>query len=404
MDNVTHSLVGITVGELWYLTRRDKKPQCKRSAVVATSLVANNLPDLDFIYAYAADVNLGYLLHHRGHTHTIVFALLVSMFPWLAEKLDGKPWRWVRKFRECFLVGGLGIVLHVVLDSLNSYGVHPFWPLWNRWFYLDTLFILEPLGWVTLLPAILFTVKRRRYRLLLAVCFFGILAAAWATPFVSVAAALSATVVGLAAWYRSQHAGELQRYRFAAFLFLGVVTVFAISGRLVQWSYTAKSAADHPERRLAEVALSPLPGDPFCWLIIPIELDATGNAYYLRRGIAAALPWLSPVSRCPSFRSERGLAPMAEVSEPDVRRYRWSGEHTGDFKELKNLAENHCQVRGFLSFSRVPFLVDRGDEWLVGDLRFDFDQRMSFAHFVFPKHPDTCPETTVPWTPPWHRW
>ena len=34
-----------------------------------------------------------------------------------------------------------GTLLHLGMDFLNSYGVHPFWPIQNRWVYGDSVFI-----------------------------------------------------------------------------------------------------------------------------------------------------------------------------------------------------------------------------------------------------------------------
>ncbi|WP_370466973.1 metal-dependent hydrolase, partial [Salmonella enterica] len=41
----------------------------------------------------------------------------------------------------------LATLLHIALDFTNSYGVHPFWPFDNRWYYGDAVFIVEPLFW-----------------------------------------------------------------------------------------------------------------------------------------------------------------------------------------------------------------------------------------------------------------
>src|SRR5215475_12219034 len=79
MDNVTHSLAGVLVAELVCLARPDEPGADDfRSAALWTSLVANNLPDLDFVYRRITPGKLGYLLHHRGHTHTVVGALALS--------------------------------------------------------------------------------------------------------------------------------------------------------------------------------------------------------------------------------------------------------------------------------------------------------------------------------------
>ena len=39
---------------------------------------------------------------------------------------------------------------HLVLDSWNTYGVHPFWPVDSRWYYGDAIFIFEPWLWLLL--------------------------------------------------------------------------------------------------------------------------------------------------------------------------------------------------------------------------------------------------------------
>ena len=68
LDNLTHSLAG----------RRPRggraaRPTSTRTArrlFLATGVIASNLPDLDLVYTGIAPAPLGYLLHHRGHTHT----------------------------------------------------------------------------------------------------------------------------------------------------------------------------------------------------------------------------------------------------------------------------------------------------------------------------------------------
>ena len=74
MDNVTHSLAGLLLAEgVVQVQARRGRPLsgAARSAVYFTSLLSNNLPDLDFLYAPITHGQLGYLLHHRGMTHTL---------------------------------------------------------------------------------------------------------------------------------------------------------------------------------------------------------------------------------------------------------------------------------------------------------------------------------------------
>ena len=124
-----------------------------RGAAWLVSAAANNLPDLDFVYVAITGGRLGYLLHHRGHTHTLGAAPILALLTWALV-----AYVWKRRGRALTRddhgwLGALplgGIALHVGMDSLNDYGVHPLWPLSGRWFHGDTIFIVEPLFWVAL--------------------------------------------------------------------------------------------------------------------------------------------------------------------------------------------------------------------------------------------------------------
>ena len=50
--------------------RRGTKAQ--RPLFVGAGIIAANLPDLDLAYSWITPPPIGYLLHHRGHTHTVV--------------------------------------------------------------------------------------------------------------------------------------------------------------------------------------------------------------------------------------------------------------------------------------------------------------------------------------------
>ncbi len=404
MDNVTHSLVGIAFGELWHHYRQNKKPGISRRAVVIASFAGNNVPDLDFIYASLTDAHVGYLLHHRGHTHTLVAGLLFLLLPWLYTKLAKPPTQKGLKRSEWFFVFGLGLWLHILLDSLNSYGVHPFWPLDNHWYYLDTLFILEPLAWVALLPALIFSTRHKGLRISFGVCFFGIIAMAWAFPYASWQAAALSTMLALAVWFSHLHQTRVRRFQIGMAVFWAVVVCFFVTGRMVKWRYFEKLAQQSPDRKIADTILAPLPTNPFCWALISVERKNDGKTYFLKRGVLASFPAVHPVALCPEFKSDRGVAPLNEVIEADTRRYAWLGEYRGDLSQLRDLQKNHCYIGAFLDFARAPFLIDLGDKWQMGDMRFDFRSRLAFARPAFSKVPTVCPATTVPWVAPINRW
>lgn len=42
-----------------------------------------------------------------------------------------------------------GLLLHLLMDYLNPFGLHPFHPFDSRWYFGDLVFILEPVFWVT---------------------------------------------------------------------------------------------------------------------------------------------------------------------------------------------------------------------------------------------------------------
>jgi inner membrane protein len=157
MDNITHSFVGLGVGELLQRSlapEDDPARQRTRHRLLLTACAAaSNFPDLDLFLTRLLPAPLGYLLHHRGHTHTILFALpqalLLLALLWL---LWPNARALLRGSRQARIGLGIAIVagfaLHLSMDFLNSYGVHPFYPLNNGWFYGDMIFIVEPVFWV----------------------------------------------------------------------------------------------------------------------------------------------------------------------------------------------------------------------------------------------------------------
>src|SRR3990170_8878764 len=170
MDNLTHTLIGALVGEA--IARaiprapNDLPELTRRNLCVTLAAVGSNLPDSDLLYSFF-DGKVNYLLHHRGHTHTILIALL------LGAAVFGLTRWWLRRrnlqastadLRLLAAVLLLTPLLHIAMDFCNNYGVHPFWPLDNRWFYGDSIFIIEPLFWAACAPlAFVFRTRPGRF-------------------------------------------------------------------------------------------------------------------------------------------------------------------------------------------------------------------------------------------------
>jgi inner membrane protein len=144
VDNLTHSLVGALLG----------RTGLKRLTPYAMPalIISANLPDIDSFFARP----LGYeaIEAHRGFSHglggLIVMPILASAIMLLWQKFrsskDG-PIRPAGLLFVCFL----GVLSHPLLDFLNTYGTRLFEPFSHRWFYGDTLFIMDPWIWLMLI-------------------------------------------------------------------------------------------------------------------------------------------------------------------------------------------------------------------------------------------------------------
>ena len=146
MDPLAHTLFGATLAEAG-LKRRSRY-------ATATLIIGANLPDIDAVANFwSADV----ALHaRRGITHGVlamlVLPLLLAAAVWLwhrwrpgaAANAAAPPFR----PRAIVALSFLGVLSHPALDWLNTYGVRFLMPFDGRWFYGDTLFIIDPWFWL----------------------------------------------------------------------------------------------------------------------------------------------------------------------------------------------------------------------------------------------------------------
>ena len=164
MDNLCHSLAGAAIAQTGFARRL---PRATLLAVIAA-----NIPDVDaFVYAFGVDSATA-VSFRRGWTHGLpalalwAFAVAAGFAWWNRRRLGAEPpgnsaasasaeqiasaltWR-------AFLpLAAIAVVSHPVLDWMNTYGVRFLMPFSDRWFYGDTLFIVDPtllalfgLGW-----------------------------------------------------------------------------------------------------------------------------------------------------------------------------------------------------------------------------------------------------------------
>ncbi len=187
MDNVTHALAGLLladaavsvvqrrVGRALSSTIEGPTLTRYRRAAVVLGITAAEFPDADLVYSgpLVGMGKLGYLLHHRGHTHTIVWAVISAILLWLVvrwwwqrglsgrERADATSAIVAREGSKALLgLALVGTLSHLLLDYTNSYGIHPFWPFDNRWVYGDSIFIVEPWLMVVAIPPLLWGPRR----------------------------------------------------------------------------------------------------------------------------------------------------------------------------------------------------------------------------------------------------
>ena len=385
MDNFTHSLVGAALAEL---ALRDPPSRIHRRLFLATGVIASNFPDLDLVYTGVAPAPLGYLLHHRGHTHTV--AGLIAQALLIAAVCLAPPLR--RAIRDAgprrfWALVAVSLVGHLVLDSWNVYGVHPFWPLDARWLYGDAIFIFEPWLWLLLGMCAAANARRGLARMAIAAVVATLcvgLTAAGVLP----GGALAALAVGGAGfgwWAR----GRVPRSRAVVALAGSAIFVACMFGlAAVARARTRAAIGPHPRGAIVDVVVNPNPGWPVCWAVIAIAKDA--DDLMLRRGTLSLLPAWHPLDRCPSHRLE--VMPPVPGGEPLA----WAAELRQPVGELRDLSRSDCWVRAWLQFGRAPFIRDG----TIADLRFESGARGNFTAMALPREDRGCPPAMTSWGMP----
>jgi inner membrane protein len=114
-------------------------------------ILAQSIPDIDFLASLWLNT-ADNLLAHRGFTHSILFALLISpVFALLAERWhrphDISYTRWL-----LFLSSVIGV--HIFIDAFNNYGVGWFEPFSHYRVSFNIIFVADP--FFSAAPAIAF--------------------------------------------------------------------------------------------------------------------------------------------------------------------------------------------------------------------------------------------------------
>ena len=347
MDDLTHSLVGLTLA----------KAGLERLSPYTTAacILSANAPDIDVVsFFFGGRWTL--LQHHRGITHSVIGTLILgALIPSILFVVDRGIARWRKlapkiKYRGLLLASMIAAATHPLMDWTNNYGVRPLLPWDGRWFYGDLVFIIDPYLWLFLGGACFLLTSNR-----------GAKVVGW------VLLAILATAAVLLA--PAQLAGDSAALAVARVIWIAGVGVFAV-GRslklqerfgkslalaalafvLLYWGALAcahavayrsainqanLAAAQHGEH-LMRAAAMPTVANPFRWLCVA----ETDRAIY--RFIVGIGDNPAPVSAATS---------LADGSRLVVERYE---KPVGESEQLVSSASRDPRAQILLGFARFP--------------------------------------------------
>lgn len=405
MDNITHTLISVLVGEAAARSAPTSssglEAATRRGLIVTMMGVGSNLPDLDFIYSTITGSKIDYLLHHRGHTHTLAgiagIALLLGLAAhWWLRRRGTQATR--ADYLGIWLIALLAPSLHIAMDAANNYGVHPWWPISAEWFYGDSIFIIEPLFWAACAP-LLFILKTRMARALVGLVLIGGAALAITTkmvPILGVAVYLAlALILGIAGWKLPARAALTAGIG----LWLAVTVSFVFVSHRVHAEVESFSAETFPNASLLDAVVTPMPVNPLCWEVILVQHDA--QSVTLRRAMYASAPRLMSAASCPGRALDRPItAPLQPVALQSSAQLQWHGEFSYARADLMRLWNERCEVDALMRFIRAPWLAKIDEAWVLGDLRYDREPELGFAELAVEPPDERCPRHIPNWTAP----
>ncbi len=142
MDNLCHTLTGAALGKAGLASRTRYG--------MATLMIASNLPDVDVAVFLTDTLPVSF---RRGWTHgalaQVALPIALAGIVWaIGRRRSAAPNR--TDFAALLLLSYIGVISHIFLDYLNSYGLRLLMPFSGRWFYGDALFIVDPWMWAIL--------------------------------------------------------------------------------------------------------------------------------------------------------------------------------------------------------------------------------------------------------------
>ena len=152
MDSLTHIVLGACIGEAVAGKKLGKK-------AMWLGAIAQSVPDIDFVTTFWLSDSKD-IVAHRGITHSILFAAIATII------LAGLCRYFFRKVKlgwnSWFLLFGINIFTHILIDGFNAYGIGWLEPFSQRRFTFHIFFVADPLFsfWPFLACLALLVIKR----------------------------------------------------------------------------------------------------------------------------------------------------------------------------------------------------------------------------------------------------
>lgn len=414
MDNLTHTLIGVLVGETVARTTSatcDGLPQQQRRNLFVTLMaVGSNLPDLDFLYSAITGSKLDYLLQHRGHTHTVAGALIIAVLMFLACEAWCRWRKWTLSPRDRIHVASLtalALLMHIAMDFTNTYGVHPFWPFYNGWLYGDSMFIWEPLLWAAAAPLV-FILRTQAARIFVASLLAVAVAVSFGGGVVPIVFVVALALLALTMLFIGYRAAPRTALIAGIAVWFGVTAGFAAARAAADRQIEAFVSQEFTAMNTLDRALTPMPANPVCWDVMLALTD--GDRYVIRHGTWSLAPTWMSAQQCPGrdlFRnitapiSPMPISPMPVSAMPDANTtVRWRGEIIMPRDQVAQLAASSCEAAAFMRFARMPWILRRDGGSVMGDLRYDREPGLGFAEIELDEKSGGCPSYIPPWIPP----
>ena len=390
MDNITHAFVGAAMAEC--AVPRAPSPRT-RAVFICAGVIAANAPDVDLLYTGITETPLGYLLHHRGHSHTLPGLAALAVVVWSGLRLFPKVQAGVRGLESRWtLLIAAALLGHVLMDVGNSYGTHLFYPFSARWVYGDAVFVLEPFLWAILGAGLAVNASRMWRALVALLTLLPVAALVYVGLAASgVVAAILTTVSAAALATRSWH-----RQRRAAMTLVATLAMFVLMFGVSSLAQAeARRAVQGVDGEVVDIVSDANPGVPWCWSVMVVQRAGDGSADVLiaRRATLSLLPGAWPAASCASARLSAQWTDRAAASSDAIvwhRRWRIAVD------ELRALYLGNCRVRAWLQFGRVPQVADGR----IADLRFEHPIGQNFTPMAVDGGSVGCPSYVTDWELP----